>query len=69
MNMFMNVCLESYEWQPILSETMCTCVQCERWLCALGFNALRCNVMVESVRAQTYVNRDVHLKCNVSELS
>ena len=30
---------------------------------------LKCNVMVVFLRAQTVVERDVHMKCKVAELS
>ena len=42
--------------------------KCEPSLSSLEFKSLKCNVMVVFLRTETYVNRDVHVKCNVVEL-
>ena len=68
MNMFMNVCLESYEWQPMLSENICMCCKVNRDYYLL-FEVQKWYVVVVFFCAQTYVNRDVHIKCNMADLS
>ena len=68
MNMFINVCLESYECHPMFSKK-CVCLCKVRRDYYIRFEVQKWYVMVVFLHSKAYVNRDGHMKFNVADLS